>query len=99
MRRFVPDLGVSEAQDGQARGGEPLVAEAISRLGGGGAVIAQPVGLDHQPEVRPDEVHAKAVDPLLGERRPESGAPHQWQEAPLELGVREREGRPVKQPS
>jgi hypothetical protein len=58
---LVFDLAVGEAQLRQADGGVGVVAAAVGRLLGRRAVIAQAVGLDHQPEHRPVEVDFVAV--------------------------------------
>ena len=56
-------LRVGEAQRGQAARRVGLVADAVPRLRGGGPVVAQAIGLDDQPEIRPVEVHLEAIDP------------------------------------
>jgi hypothetical protein len=88
---------VGEAQRRQARGGVRLIAQPVAVLLGRGAVVAKAVGLDHEPEIRPVEVHLEAVELLLGERRREPGAGRQRQETALQLGVGEAEGALAKQ--
>jgi hypothetical protein len=58
-------------------------------------VVAQPVGLDHQPEVGPIEVHAEAVDHLPGEGEP--SFPRDRDESPLQFRVSEGEGVTVEE--
>ena len=55
--RLVVDVAVGESKCGQARRGVRLVSSQIRRLLGGGAVIAEAVGLDDQTQARPEEVH------------------------------------------
>ena len=50
LARFLPDLGVCESQRCQPCDRVRLVELAVLRLLGGGAVVAQPVGLDDQAE-------------------------------------------------
>src|SRR5687767_2240127 len=70
-----------------------LVADPIGLLLGGGAVVAQAIGLDDQAEDWPEEVHPEAVDRLPGERLGKPGSANDPEEAPFELGVGEGEGR------
>ena len=97
MGRLEAHLGVGEAQRRQPGGGVRLVAHAIACLLGGGAVVAQAVGLDHQAEVGPEEVDLEPVQALARQRQRQAGLLDQRQEAPLELGVGEAEGAPVEQ--
>jgi hypothetical protein len=64
---FIRNLGVTETEGGQARGGVLLVAGPVPGLLGGGPVIPESVRLDHQSELWPVEVDPEAVDPLLGQ--------------------------------
>ena len=50
MARLMADLGVGEAQRGEAGGGVRLITEVVAGLLPGGAVIAQAAGLDHEAE-------------------------------------------------
>jgi hypothetical protein len=68
------------------------VAPAVPRLLGGCAVIAQPVGLDHESQLGPVEVDAESGHPRAGLGRRQVRAPNDREEAALELGVGEDEG-------
>jgi hypothetical protein len=93
------DLGVGEAERRHAGGSVRLVALAISRLLRRRAVVSQPVGLDDQAELGPVEVDPEAVD-AASRAGPGKARPTRYrQEAPLELGVGEREGAAVEEPS
>ena len=89
---FVLDLVVGEAQRSEAGGSVGLVAEGVAGLGGGGAVVAPAVGLDHQAEVRPVEVDLEAVDHRFGQRRREARPGGDRPEAGLRARCR-RDGR------
>jgi hypothetical protein len=67
MIRLVAHVLMGKAKLGKAGGGVGLVAEPVPRLLSGRAVIAQAVGLDDEPKVRPVEVDFEFVDPLAGE--------------------------------
>ena len=97
MAAVERDLPVREPQLGEAGGRVDLVAEAVACLLSGSAVVTQAVGLDDEPELRPEEVDPEAVDvgAGLGERQP--GRARQRLEAALELGVGEGEGAAVEQ--
>ncbi len=95
--RLVRDLVVGEAQRRQAGRRVGLIATPVARLLGGRAVVAQPVGLDDQAELRPEEVDSEAVEVSLRQRRGQTGAPGDRQEAPLELGLGEGEGVALEQ--
>jgi len=90
----VPDLVVGEAQALQALCGVRVVAVEVLRLLDRSPVVAQAIGLDHQPELTPDEVDPK---PLM--RRSSSGAgspaPGYRENQALELRVREAKGATV----
>ena len=58
---------MSEPQRGQAGGNMSLIAPAIASLLGRGAVIAKPVRLDDETEVRPVEIDAEAIQDLASE--------------------------------
>ena len=73
-----------------------LIAPAIPRLLGGGAVIAQTVGFDDQPQVGPEEVHLEPGQVVAGPRRGKAGAARDRQEAALELRVGEGERAAVE---
>jgi hypothetical protein len=96
---LILDLGVGEAEWGEAVGGVGLVAASVGGLLGGGAVVAAAVGLDDEAELGPEEVDAVAVDPDLGLGWWQSGLAGEGEEAPLELAVGQGEGLPVEQVS
>jgi hypothetical protein len=75
MRGFERHLGVGEAQRGEPARGVRLIAQAIPGLLRRRAVVAEPVGLDDEPEVRPMEVDLVAAHAASGLRRPEPGVP------------------------
>jgi hypothetical protein len=60
-------------------------------------VIAKAVGFDDQSQLGPEEVHLEAIDARASVRRWEARPPGNRQKAPLQLGVGENEGVPVKQ--
>jgi hypothetical protein len=62
-----------------------LVPVAVSRLLRRGAVIAETVCLDHEPKLRPVEVHPKSAHPLPCPRWRQVGTPDEPEEAALEL--------------
>jgi hypothetical protein len=95
--RIEADLGRREAQRGQSRDGVGLITPPVLRLLGRRPVVAQPVGLDHQAELRPVEVNAKAIQLDLGQRRRQAGASGKRQEKTLESGVGQGEGLSVEQ--
>jgi hypothetical protein len=84
---FVFHLVMGEAQRAHAGEDVGAVALGVARLRGRGAVIAQAVGLDDQPEVGPVEVDLPAVDDLFGERRREAGVRGDRAEVDLQVGV------------
>ena len=80
--RFVErHLGVREPQRCKACGRVGLVADAIGDLR---TVVAQPVGLDDQPELRPVEVDLEAVHVNAGLREGQARFARERQEAALE---------------
>lgn len=74
-----------------------LVPADVDRLLGGGAVVGEAVGLDHQTELGPVEVDSVAVHPGLGAGLGQPGSPGNGQEAALELRLRLAEGLVVEQ--
>src|SRR5437899_599166 len=74
-----------------------LVAEAVSGLLCGRAVVAEAVGLDDQPEVRPVEVDLEAVHPRLRLWLWEAGPACDGEEDALELGGCKDEGEAVEE--
>jgi hypothetical protein len=97
VSRLVLDLEVGKAKGSEAGGGVGLIAEGISGLSGGGAVVAPTIGLDHQAELRPVEVDLEAVDHLLGQRRRQTGLRGERPKQDFELSVGEAEGPTIKQ--
>ena len=95
VTRLEAHLRAREAKRRESSGGVRLVPQAVPRLLGRRAVIAQAIGLDHQAEVGPVEVDLEAID-AAGLRLRESGPPGEWQEASLELRVGEHERPPVE---
>jgi hypothetical protein len=96
VRRFVAHLLVGEAQLGEPRGGVGLVAEPIPGLLGGGAVVAEAIGLDDEPEARPVEVDFEVVDPLAREGRRQTRFAREWEEATFQFLFGEAEGAAVE---
>ena len=90
MLEVKPDLVVREAKACDTAAGVRLVAQPVPRLLRGRPVVAQPVRLDYEPEPGPEEVHREPADVPAGLRQREPGTAYEPQEAPLELGVRER---------
>ncbi len=74
MVGVVRDLAVGEAERRQAGGEVGLVPLAILRLLGRSAVVGEPVGLDDESEIRPEEVDAMTRNRLLGEGKAEAGS-------------------------
>jgi hypothetical protein len=74
-----------------------LVAEAVTRLLTGRAVVAKPIRLDHQPEIRPIEVDSESIDAGLRLRHAKPRTVNDGKKPPLELGISEDEGAPVEQ--
>jgi hypothetical protein len=62
----VENLGVGEAQAAQAGPRVGLVAAEVDRLLGGGAVMAEAVGLDDETESGPEEIDPIAPEPTPG---------------------------------
>jgi len=82
---------VGEPQVGQTGRRVGLIADPITRLLGRRPVVAKPIGLDDQTEIRPEEIDLEAVDPAPGERQGKPSRFDHGQEASLELGVGEAE--------
>jgi len=74
-----------------------LVATTITRLLCGCAVIAQAIGLDNQPQVRPEEIDAEPIEVFAGEWNWQSCPRRERQEEPLEFRVSKPERAPVEQ--
>ncbi|HEX6781688.1 MAG TPA: hypothetical protein VF125_06605 [Solirubrobacterales bacterium] len=62
-------------------------------------MVAEAVGLDHQPEVRPVEVDFELVDDLAGERDRKAGLGGKGEKATFELLLGEAKGAPVEDPA
>lgn len=97
MGGLVPDLVVREAEPGETGGGVGLITKSVTGLGCGRAVIAQPIGLDHEVEVGPVEVDLESVDDLLRQWRRQPGLRGDGTEEDLEVGVGKAKGVPVQQ--
>lgn len=74
-----------------------MVARDVDRLLGGGAVIGEAVGLDHQPEFGPEEIDQVPAKALLRARLGKTGGDGDREEAALELGLRPAERLRVEQ--
>jgi hypothetical protein len=74
-----------------------LIAATIAGLLRGRAVVAQPIGLDDQPQVGPEEVDAETIEVLASERNRQSRLGRERQEEPLELRIGESKRAPVEQ--
>ena len=85
MIRLISDQGAREPQRGQPGRSVNLIADAVSRLLRGRAVIAQPIGLDHEPEAWPVEVDFEPVHETSCLGQGKAGASNERQKAPLEL--------------
>lgn len=81
--RVVCDLGVREPQGRQPGCGVRLIAQPITCLCSRSAVITQPVGLDDQPQVGPEEVDLEVTQGLACQGEAESGRANETQEASL----------------
>jgi hypothetical protein len=68
MIRLETDLRMGEAEWREPSGEMSLISSMVARLLGRGAVIAQTVGLDYEPQGWPEEVDPKAVQPPPRER-------------------------------
>jgi hypothetical protein len=97
MTRLERDLRMRESKRRQARGGMSLIAHPVTRLLCWGTVVPQPVGFNDKPKFGPIEIDLEAPDVLAGQRLREADRPGKRQEAPFELGVRERERTTVQQ--
>jgi hypothetical protein len=77
-----------------------LIAETIACLLRWSAVVRQPVSLDDQAEIGPEEVDTEATDVLPRQRVWQSRFLDDAQEAALELGVGEsKNSRPTMERS
>lgn len=94
----MEDLRVAESQGAKAAAGVVLVAAQVGRLLGRGAVMAQAVGLDHEPEVKPEEVDPVAAELLLRRRGGQAGLVDDREEPSLERVRRLAEGLRVEDP-
>lgn len=87
----VFDLTMREAERRQAGCGVRLVADVISGLGDRRSVIFEPVSLDHQAEIGPEEIDLESIDLRFGQRRRQADSSCDPAEEDLELGVRQLE--------
>jgi hypothetical protein len=94
----VEDLGVGEAQRPQSGARMGLVAAQVDLLLGGGAVVAEAVGLDDEAELRPEEVDAIATEPPLGGGRGKSRVADDREEPALQRVLGAAEGLRVEDP-
>jgi len=69
-----------------------VVANRVAALGGGGAVVAESVGLDDEAERVPIEVDLEVVDDVLGHLGGQAGGDGDRTEEDFELGIGEQEG-------
>ena len=91
MIAVAGDLPVGEA-DADASGQQMrVIALGVPALLSGRAVIAQPVGLDYETDLRPDEIAAMAPETHLASRLRDPADRDQSRELRLELGLREQE--------
>ena len=97
MLRLVANLLVSEAQRRVAGGEMFLIATTVAGLLRRRAVMAQPIGLDHEPQVGPEEVDPKAVEMLASERHGEPRPRRKRQKESLQFRVGEPKRAPVEQ--
>jgi hypothetical protein len=88
---------MSEPERDQPGRGVDLIAAAIPRLLCWRAVVSQPVRLDDETELWPEEVDAKAIDADACLRHRQSGTPDQQEEPALELRVRQAERAPIEE--
>jgi hypothetical protein len=95
--RLIPDLLMSEAQRRVSGGQVLLIATTITRLLRRRAVVAQPIGLHHEPQIGPEEVDAKAVEVFAGEGQRQPRPRREWQEESLEFRVGEPKRATVEQ--
>ena len=92
-----PNLRMREAERGQTRRSMGLVSTPVTRLLSRGPVVAQPVGLDDQAQLGPEEVNAKTVQTDTGLGNGQAGGAHQPEESPLQLRLRQAEDLAVKE--
>jgi hypothetical protein len=95
MIRLETDLSMGKAKWREPSGEMSLISSMVARLLGRGAVIAQPVGLNHESQVRPEEIDPKAVQALACEREWQANLGHERQEEPLQVRVGEAEGASI----
>ena len=76
-----------------------LVAQSVAGLSGWRAVVAPAVGLDHEAEVRPEEVDLEAVDHLFGLWERETCSQRDRTKEKFEFVIREPEGMTVEEGS
>jgi hypothetical protein len=92
----MANLRVSETEWRESGGEMRLIAKPVMGLLCWGAVIAQPVGLDHKAQLGPKEVDPEAIHMLARERQRKTGLRDKWQKAPLQLRVGETKSAAVE---
>ncbi|HEX3608841.1 MAG TPA: hypothetical protein VHU14_04115 [Solirubrobacterales bacterium] len=96
VARFVTNLSMGEAERREPGGKMGLISNPVAGLLGRGAVVAQPVGLDHKPQVRPEEVDPKAVYAPARKRGRQARSRDEWKEEPLQVRVGKAKGAPIQ---
>jgi hypothetical protein len=94
--RLMADLRMGKSDRHEPGRAVVVVADRVTGLLDSGSVVAQAVGLDHQPQIGPEEVDSVAVHVGLGPGLWQAGAPGDRQEQALQLGVGEGEGGRVE---
>lgn len=87
---------MGEPEDCETAGCQQAVPPTVGSLLQFGAVVAKPVGLDHEAQIGPVEVDAQAGDLGLGFGQGKARPADQPQELTLELGVSAGEGGPFQ---
>jgi hypothetical protein len=95
--RLIAHLGVGEAQRRVPGGEVVLVATAIASLLRRRTVVAQPIGLNQEPQVGPEEVDAEPIEVLARERNRQSRLGRKRQEKSLKFGIGKSKRAPVEE--
>ena len=98
MHRVVSDLRMGESQNSESGGGQCLVSLPVLGLLSRRPVIAQPVGLNHEPQLRPKEIHTETIHMPLRFRLRQPRLPNQPQESSFQFRVTQGEGVPIQDP-
>lgn len=88
---------MGEAERRETGGEMGLISNTVAGLLCRGAVVAQPVGLDYKPQVRPEEVNPKAVQVLARKRGRQARPRDERQEESLQVRVGEAKGAPIQE--